>query len=170
MKIISKSVEETIKIGKCLGEIAAPGDIFCLNGDLGAGKTHFAKGLAAGLGINEHITSPTYNIVNEYNGQKKFIHFDVYRINEPDEVLDIGFDEYINGSGVVLIEWSDLIDELLPKDRLEIKITKIINNNSKDYSEDHLEDHSEDYREIYFKPFGEYFVKLVEEMNSLCTF
>lgn len=159
MIYISKSVEETFDIGKCLGELASEGAIVCLNGDLGAGKTHFAKGLAAGLGITEHITSPTYNIVNEYYGKTKFVHFDVYRIAEPEEMYDIGFDDYLNGSGVILIEWANIIAELLPEDRLEIEIKKCIDENCLN-----------EYREISFIPKGQQYVKLVEEMKSSCTF
>lgn len=167
MEMISRSVEETFNLGKCLGKVASDGDIFCLSGDLGVGKTHFAKGLAAGLGITEHITSPTYNIVNEYSGTLRFIHFDVYRIGEPEEMFDIGFDEYLNGSGVILIEWSNLIEILLPQDRLDIKIEKFLTDSNID-SNQHTD--MDNYRKISFEPNSEHFIKLVEEMKSLCTF
>jgi len=130
MKFLTKSVEETICIGKQIGKLAKPGDIICLTGDLGTGKTHLTKGIAKGLGVTDHITSPTFNIVNEYNGRLKFYHFDVYRVNDPDEIAAIGFDEYIFGDGVSVIEWANYIDELIPNDRIEISITKSSDENS----------------------------------------
>jgi tRNA threonylcarbamoyladenosine biosynthesis protein TsaE len=160
MKLKSESVEQTFNIAKSLGQLAQEGDIICLNGDLGVGKTHFAKGLAAGLGINEHITSPTYTIVNEYEGTKKLYHFDVYRLGEPDEIYDIGYEDYLNGSGVVLIEWADLIEELLRHARLEIRLAK---------GNIDLE-HNENYREIDFTAFGEYYSRIIEEMAEKCTY
>ena len=104
MEFIVTSVEETFNIGKQIGNLVNPGDIICLTGDLGTGKTHISKGIALGLGIKEHITSPTFNIVNEYSsGRLGLNHFDVYRINDPDEIYAIGFDEYIFSDRVSLI-------------------------------------------------------------------
>lgn len=125
MDFIVDNVIDTIALGKRLGQLARPGDIFCLNGDLGTGKTHFSKGFAEGLGISDHITSPTFTIVNEYNGRLKLNHFDVYRVNDPDEIYAIGFDEYIFGDGVSIIEWSKYIEELIPEEHVEINISKI---------------------------------------------
>lgn len=116
--------EETKKIGYDLAKDAKAGAIYCLSGDLGVGKTVFTKGFAEGLGINEHITSPTFTIVNEYEGRLPFYHFDVYRIGDPDEMYDIGYEEYFFGEGVCLIEWAELIDELLPEDVYYITIEK----------------------------------------------
>ncbi len=116
--------EETRKIGQQLGESAKPGQIFCLNGDLGVGKTVFTKGFALGLGITEHITSPTFTIINVYEGRLNFYHFDVYRIDDPDELYEIGYEEYFFGDGVCLIEWAELVSELLPDDVININITK----------------------------------------------
>ncbi len=118
------SEEETKNIGYSLAEKAAPGDIFCLKGDLGVGKTVFTKGFAQGLNIAEHITSPTFTIVNEYSGRLPFYHFDVYRIGDPDEMYDIGYEEYFFGEGVCLIEWAELIEELLPDNAVWISIEK----------------------------------------------
>ncbi|WP_416176681.1 tRNA (adenosine(37)-N6)-threonylcarbamoyltransferase complex ATPase subunit type 1 TsaE [Clostridium sp.] len=118
-------------LGRKLGELLKPGDIICLNGDLGTGKTHFVKGLAKGLEIVDTITSPTFAIVNEYNGRLKFYHFDVYRVNDPDEIEAIGFDEYIFSEAVSVIEWSDYIDELIPKEHIDVRIEK---DNLKDYN------------------------------------
>lgn len=118
------SPDETELIGKKLGENSKPGDVYCLNGDLGVGKTVFTKGFAEGLGITEHITSPTFTIVNEYNGRLKFYHFDVYRIEDEDEMYEIGLDEYLFSNGICLIEWAEKIKNLLPNNAIQINITK----------------------------------------------
>ena len=124
MNFITNTVEETIEIGRRIGKSLKPGDIVCIDGDLGSGKTHLTKGIALGLGIDEHITSPTFNIVNEYEGRLKFYHFDVYRVNDPDEIAAIGFDEYIFSDAASVIEWSDYISELIPDEHIQIRITK----------------------------------------------
>lgn len=125
MELIVNSVEETLEIGRKIGEKANPGDIFCLIGDLGTGKTHITKGIAKGLNVSDNITSPTFNIVNEYDsGRLKLYHFDVYRVNDPDEIYAIGFDEYIFSDGVSIIEWANYIEELIPEEYLLIKIEK----------------------------------------------
>lgn len=125
MEFIVENINKTLKLGEIIGAHCCSGDIICLNGDLGAGKTHLTKGIAKGLNIKDNITSPTFNIVNEYNGKLKLYHFDVYRVNDPDEIEAIGFDEYIFGNGVSIIEWSDYIQELIPKDHMDIIIKKL---------------------------------------------
>ncbi|WP_234122289.1 tRNA (adenosine(37)-N6)-threonylcarbamoyltransferase complex ATPase subunit type 1 TsaE [Clostridium hydrogenum] len=125
MEFIVDSVEKTLNIGEQFGALVKEGDIICINGDLGAGKTHFTKGLAKGLGITDYITSPTFNILNEYNGRLKLYHFDVYRVNDPDEIAAIGFDDYIFSDSVSVIEWSNYIDELIPLERINLTITKL---------------------------------------------
>ncbi|NEU04716.1 tRNA (adenosine(37)-N6)-threonylcarbamoyltransferase complex ATPase subunit type 1 TsaE [Clostridium senegalense] len=126
MEFIVNTVEETQKLGIQIGKLCNSGDIICLIGDLGTGKTHLTKGIALGLEINESITSPTFNIVNEYDdGRLKFYHFDVYRVNDPDEIAAIGFDEYIFGNGVSVIEWANYIKELIPQDNLTILLEKV---------------------------------------------
>jgi len=125
MEFLVNTVEETEKLGIQLGNLANSGDIICLVGDLGTGKTHLTKGIAKGLSIDEHITSPTFNIVNEYDGRLKFYHFDVYRVNDPDEIAAIGFDEYIFGGGVSVIEWANYIEEIIPKESLTITLEKV---------------------------------------------
>lgn len=125
MEFIVDSVEKTMDIGRQLGKLAAPGDILCLIGDLGTGKTHITKGIAQGLGIEDYITSPTFTIVNEYEGRLKLYHFDVYRVNDPDEIYAIGFDEYIFSDGVSIIEWANYIEELIPKEHIRITINKL---------------------------------------------
>lgn len=116
---------ETFQVGKALGEGAVPGQIYCLNGDLGTGKTVISKGFAAGLGIEDHITSPTFTIVNVYDqGKMPFYHFDVYRIGDPYELEEIGYEEYFFGEGASLVEWSTLIEELIPSSAYKITIEK----------------------------------------------
>ena len=121
----SHSEEETYRIGNAIGNNAKPGQIFCLNGDLGVGKTVFTKGFAKGLGVDDVISSPTFTIVQEYtNGEMPFYHFDVYRIADPEEMYEIGFEEYIYGGGVCLIEWAELITDILPENITQITIEK----------------------------------------------
>lgn len=116
---------ETFAFGRFLGEQAKPGEIYCLNGDLGTGKTIFTQGFAAGLGIQEPINSPTFTIVQVYEeGKLPLYHFDVYRIGDPEEMEEIGYEDYFYGSGVCLIEWSSLISELIPKEARQITIQK----------------------------------------------
>ena len=124
MKIESFFSEETFEIGKVLGDKAVKGNIYCLKGDLGVGKTVFTKGMAHGLGIDEHVTSPTFNIVNVYEGKMPFYHFDVYRITDPEEMYEIGYEEMFFGEGTCLIEWAELIEELIPKEAIWITIEK----------------------------------------------
>ncbi len=119
------SSEETFEFGKKMGEQAKSGDVYCLDGDLGVGKTVFTQGFAMGLGIDEPVSSPTFTIVQEYEeGRLPFYHFDVYRIGDPEEMDEIGFDEYVLGEGVCLIEWAELIQELIPEDAIHIHIEK----------------------------------------------
>ena len=128
------SEEETRKIGYELGEKAAKGEIYCLQGDLGVGKTVFTKGFAQGLNITEHITSPTFTIVNEYHsGRIPFYHFDVYRIRDVEEMFEIGYEEYFYGHGVCLIEWAELITDILPDDVKWIKIEKDLTSDNENY-------------------------------------
>lgn len=121
------SFEETKKIGFELGQKAQKGDIYCLIGDLGVGKTIFSKGFAEGLGIDEHITSPTFTIINEYhNGRIPFYHFDVYRLTDPEELYDIGYEDYFYGDGVCLVEWANMIEDFVPKEAKWIYIKKCL--------------------------------------------
>ncbi len=142
MEFIVNSVESTVDLGSKLGSIVIPGDIICLDGELGTGKTHFTKGVAKGLEITDPITSPTFTIVNEYEGRLKLYHFDVYRVNDPDEIEAIGFDEYIFSDAVTIIEWSNYIEELIPQEHISIKIEKI-------------PERGVDFRKIIIKYYGE---------------
>lgn len=121
----SFSEDITFEIGKKLGEKADKGDIICLEGDLGVGKTIFTKGFAAGLNIEENIDSPTFTIVQEYTeGRLPLYHFDVYRIGDISEMDEIGYEDYFFGEGVCLIEWSSRIEELIPESAIHIIIEK----------------------------------------------
>lgn len=109
------SAKETFDVGQKLASQALPGEVYCLLGDLGVGKTVFTQGFAKGLGIDEAVSSPTFTIIQEYEeGRLPFYHFDVYRISDPEEMDEIGFEDYIYGQGVCLIEWANLIKELIP--------------------------------------------------------
>ena len=121
----SNSEKETFAVAEEIARQASPGDIYLLEGDLGVGKTVFAKGFARGLGITEPVTSPTFTIVQEYHeGRLPLYHFDVYRIGDVEEMDEIGYEDYIYGEGVSLIEWANLIEEILPEHYTEIKIEK----------------------------------------------
>ncbi len=116
--------EDTRQLAYRLGEKAEKGEVYCLVGDLGVGKTLFTKGFAKALGIEEPITSPTFTIVNVYEGKLPFYHFDVYRIQELEEMEDIGYEDYFYGEGVAFVEWANLIHELIPEEAVWIYIEK----------------------------------------------
>ena len=125
MKIETNSARETFELGQRLGEHARAGQIYTLVGDLGVGKTVFTQGMARGLGITEAVSSPTFTIVQEYQeGRLPFYHFDVYRIGDIEEMEEIGYDDYFFGEGVCMIEWADLIGDLLPDHVIRVKIEK----------------------------------------------
>lgn len=125
MEYDSWSPQDTYLIAKCLGEQAKPGSVFCLIGELGVGKTLFSQGFAKGLGVEESVNSPTFTIVQEYaDGRLPFYHFDVYRIEDSDEMEEIGFADMIYGEGVCLIEWANLIEDILPEHCVQVEICK----------------------------------------------
>ena len=124
MKIHTDSAKETFEFAKQYSETLQGGEVLCMYGDLGAGKTLFAQGLAAGLGIDGYISSPTFTIVNEYEGRLPLYHFDVYRIADPDEMYETGFDDYISGNGVCLIEWAELIQDIIPLPYTKVTIVR----------------------------------------------
>lgn len=125
MTIESLRTEDTFQAGFRLGETAEAGDIYCLLGDLGVGKTVFTQGFAKGLGIEEPVSSPTFTIVQTYEeGRLPFYHFDVYRISDVDEMEEIGYEDYFYGEGVCFIEWANLIQEILPDNVRTITIEK----------------------------------------------
>ena len=123
--IESYSAQETTELGKKLGQQAKPGEVYTLVGDLGVGKTVLTQGIAEGLGITEAICSPTFTIVRVYEeGRMPFYHFDVYRIGDIQEMDEIGYEDYFYGEGLTMIEWANLIEEILPAKRKEITIEK----------------------------------------------
>ena len=125
MIIETNSEKETFELGKKIGENAKAGQIYTLTGDLGVGKTVFTQGLAAGLGITEPVNSPTFTIVQMYeDGRLPFYHFDVYRIGDIEEMEEIGYDDYFFGNGVCMIEWAELIEELIPENSIHVTIEK----------------------------------------------
>ena len=125
MVIETHDPEETFEVGRTIGMNAKPGQIYTLTGDLGVGKTVFTQGVAAGLGITEPVNSPTFTIIQEYeDGRLPFYHFDVYRIGDLEEMEEIGYDDYFFGEGICLIEWAELIEEILPENRISITIEK----------------------------------------------
>ncbi|MBQ1812664.1 MAG: tRNA (adenosine(37)-N6)-threonylcarbamoyltransferase complex ATPase subunit type 1 TsaE [Bacilli bacterium] len=144
-KITTKSEEETMEIAENMESEKFPNMVICLIGDLGSGKTIFTKGFANSLGIDENITSPTFNIIKEYTGgEMNLYHMDLYRLNG--DVRNLGLDEYFSKDGIVIIEWADMIEDYLPEERLEITF-KIVD---------------EDTRVLIFKPYGEKYEELCE--------
>lgn len=126
MKVLeSFCPEDTYAIGKTLAEQVVPGSVYCLNGDLGTGKTVFTQGFAAGLGIAGPVNSPTFTILQVYeDGRLPLYHFDVYRIEDPEEMYEVGCEEYFTAGGVCLVEWAELIREMIPEDAVQITIEK----------------------------------------------
>ena len=124
IRIVLKGLKETEKFGKKLGSLLQGGDIISLIGDLGAGKTTLTKSIGKGLGVEDYITSPTFTLINEYKGRVWVYHFDVYRLEGTEDLLDLGYEDYFYSDGVVIIEWADKIKDILPKDRVDIKIEK----------------------------------------------
>ena len=121
---VVRGTEEMAALGKRIAEHLEPGDLIALTGNLGAGKTTLTKAIAEGLGISEMVTSPTFTIVQEYrSGRLPLYHFDVYRLNRPEELFEIGYEDYFFGDGVCIVEWADQIRELMPDDTTEINIS-----------------------------------------------
>lgn len=145
--MVSNSAEETNLIGERLASLLEAGDVLTLEGDLGAGKTTFTKGIAKGLGVKRTVNSPTFTIVKEYEGRLPLYHMDVYRLEDSDE--DIGFDEYFNGNGVSVVEWAQFIEEYLPTDRLDIRIK-----------------YNGDSRILEFLSNGSHFESIINELMS----
>ena len=142
---------ETANLAKKLGKLVESGDIICLIGDLGAGKTSFTKAFALGLEVEDYVTSPTFTIIQEYEGRLPLYHFDVYRIEDLREMEDIAYEEYFYGDGVCVIEWAQIIKDLLPKNYLQIEIK-------------HMDIEK---REICFTATDEYYEKKIEELLEL---
>lgn len=146
--IITHSPEETWELAKRLAPILSEGDVINLSGDLGAGKTVFAKGLAEGLGINEPVTSPTFTIIKEYKGRLPLYHFDVYRLYDPEELEELGVDEYFYGDGVSVVEWGDKVEDLLPDIHLAVNILRLVDDS---------------FRRIEITPYGDVWEQKIKE-------
>ncbi|MFU8861872.1 MAG: tRNA (adenosine(37)-N6)-threonylcarbamoyltransferase complex ATPase subunit type 1 TsaE [Cyclonatronaceae bacterium] len=125
-EVLSASPDETSHLAASVALTLKPGDVVCLHGDLGAGKTHFVKGVAATFDIDpDMVNSPTFTLINEYSGSTPVYHFDCYRINNVREALEIGAEDYLYGNGICLIEWAEKISDIIPEEALHISITKI---------------------------------------------
>jgi tRNA threonylcarbamoyladenosine biosynthesis protein TsaE len=149
--IITSSPEQTERLGETLGSLLGPGDLVCLYGDLGAGKTHFSYGIALGLDVREqYITSPTFTFINEYHGRVPFYHIDLYRLKDPSELEGIGFDEYIDSDGATVIEWAERAEDELPDECLNVYLSHV----------------TETGREIGFLAEGVRYEKLVEALKK----
>ena len=122
------TLDATKEIAQYFAKTLKSGDVVCMYGDLGAGKTEFVRAMAQEFGITDYITSPTFTIVNEYKGTLDLYHFDVYRIADSDEMYEIGYDEYIDGDGICVIEWAELIEDILPPHRYNVTINKDLAN------------------------------------------
>jgi len=153
LEFFTHSEKETEKLGEKLGRLVEPGTIILIKGDLGTGKTVFTRGIARGLGIEEHVTSPTFTLIHQYQGRLPLYHFDIYRIEDPDEMYDIGYEEFFYGNGVAVVEWPEKMEWLLPDEYLEIVIERI-----------HLD--SQDGRKIRLTGKGAKYIKLEGELTK----
>jgi tRNA threonylcarbamoyladenosine biosynthesis protein TsaE len=121
-RTVTHSAEETLALARTVGELLRAGDVVSLAGELGAGKTVFARGVARALGVTEPVVSPSFTIVREYDGRVPLVHVDVYRLDTFQELHDLGFEEVVRDDAVTLVEWGDVIDGLLPGDRLDVRM------------------------------------------------
>jgi len=161
LRISTVSDKETEEAGFYLGKVLVKGDIICLTGDLGAGKTVLVKGIASGLGVDDYVTSPTFTLINEYEGEIPVYHFDVYRIADTEELYDIGINEYLYGDGIILIEWADLIREILPEEVIWVNIDKCFSNTPQNQSGQNYSMYNN--RIIYMEFRGEKYKKAEEK-------
>jgi tRNA threonylcarbamoyladenosine biosynthesis protein TsaE len=153
LEMESRSPEETRRLAVSLSPLLRPGDVVALGGDLGAGKTTFVQGLAAGLGIPDRVTSPTFILMKEYlGGRYPLIHMDVYRLERMQDVVDLGYDEFLDPSHIVVVEWGDMVEPLLPKEHLGIQMR---------YGPD------ESMREISLQPRGSSWELRIQKGKSL---
>ncbi len=153
MEIVSTAPEQSFSFGRQLGQLLQEGSVLCLIGDLGAGKTLLVQGIAQGLGLNEEITSPTFTVMNVYEGIIPVYHFDLYRLESPEQLVDIGFDEYTNAGGITIIEWPDKFPGFMPDSYLRIELIKTGDND----------------RLIKVSPQGAHHHLLYEELKQACS-
>jgi tRNA threonylcarbamoyladenosine biosynthesis protein TsaE len=154
LTIITNGPEETKKIGEEVGKLSRPGDLLAFHGELGAGKTCFIQGISQQLEVKDYVTSPSFTIINEYQGKIPIYHFDLFRLNNVEEILELGYEEYFYGEGLTVIEWAEKIEQLLPKEHLRIEIK--------------FKDHFK--RTISFIPQGNRFEKLLKELSKIENF
>ncbi len=154
LSVESRSAEETRILGAALGPVLLPGDVISLSGDLGAGKTVFVQGLAAAIGVDHHVTSPTFTLVHEYDGRYPILHLDVYRLDSFQEVIDLGFEELVDPAAILVVEWGEAVSPLLPRRCLEVEIRR-----SPDPD-------AIDVRHISFRPRGDEWVTKLQAMRS----
>ncbi|MCF6465264.1 tRNA (adenosine(37)-N6)-threonylcarbamoyltransferase complex ATPase subunit type 1 TsaE [Clostridium sp. Cult2] len=150
VKIVLEGLKETEKLGEKLGSLLEGGDLISLTGDLGAGKTTLTKSIGIGLGVSDYITSPTFTLINEYKGRFWLYHFDVYRLEDEEDLLDLGYEDYFYSNGVTIVEWGDKIEDILPRNRIDINIEK---------------GKKLDERIITISGQGERYEKIVKELN-----
>ena len=153
LSVVTRSAEETRIVGAALSPNLLPGDVLSLTGELGAGKTVLVQGLAAAMGVESRVTSPTFTIVHEYEGRYPMIHLDIYRLDSFQEVLDLGFEEFLDPSAVVAIEWGEAIGPLLPRRFLEVELRRVA-------GED------DDARRITFRPHGTEWIVKIQSMRD----
>ena len=151
LNIITKSPEETKNIGEEVGKLANRGDLLAFYGELGTGKTCFIQGVSRALKVKDYVTSPSFTIINEYQGKIPLFHFDLFRLNNADEILELSYKEYFYGEGLTVIEWAEKIEQFLPKEHLKIAIK------FKD----------RDQRLISFIPQGDRFNNFLEELSRI---
>lgn len=153
LTVTTTSPDETRIIGAALGPVLLPGDVISLSGDLGAGKTVFAQGLATALGVEDRVTSPTFTIVHQYDGRFPIIHVDVYRLDSFQDLLDIGFEDFLDPAAIVLVEWGEAVEQLLPRAHLKLDL-------------DRGDPDRPDERRLVFRPRGEEWVRKVFAMRD----
>ncbi len=150
IKIITKTPQELEYLGSRMAQLVQPGDFIALDGDLGAGKTLLTQGMAKGLEVSEEIVSPTFTIIHEYEtGRLPLYHMDVYRLKQPEEMYDLGYEEYFYGEGVTVVEWAQIIEPLLPDEYLAMEIVVV-----------------PEGRELRFVPHGARYERLIEELTG----
>jgi tRNA threonylcarbamoyladenosine biosynthesis protein TsaE len=149
-KIVSRSAEQTQRLGRGLGEMAQAGDVFLLTGELGAGKTCLTQGIAWGMGVKEYAFSPSFVLIREYNGQLPLYHIDFYRLDHIKEIAELGLEEYLYGKGVCVVEWAEKGMSLMPKEHLLINLKYI----------------SDTQRSINFEPKGQRYTKLMSSLSD----
>lgn len=153
LRVTTMSPEETRIVGAALAPLLVPGDLISLSGDLGAGKTCFVQGLATALGVDGRVTSPTFTIVHEYSGRFPIVHLDIYRLQTFQELLDLGFEEYLDPNAIVLLEWGEAVEQILPRAHLRLDIER-------------GDDGSDDDRVLTFRPVGEDWVRKIMGMRD----